>query len=100
VNYQRFVSAAPQPPAAELQRIYDKVDDLGTPMLQERIPGGEEELRTVGSHLDAGSRPLAVFTGHRLRQYPHYGLCSLMEVKTSAVTKQVVTRQPGARADV
>jgi hypothetical protein len=54
VNYQRFVSAAPQPPAAELQRIYDKVD----------------------------------------------GLRSLMEVKTSAVAKQVVTRQPGARADV
>jgi hypothetical protein len=84
VNYQRFVSAAPQPPAAELQRIYDKVD----------------ELRTVGSHLDAGSRPPAVFTGHRLRQYPHDGLCSLMEVSTCAVAKQVVTRQPGARADV
>jgi len=58
---------------AELQRIYDKVDDLGTLILQERIPGGEEELWTVGSYLDAGSRPLAVFTGHKLRQYPHAG---------------------------
>ena len=58
---------------AELQRIYDKVDDLGVLMLQERIPGGEHELWTVGSYLDAGSRPLAVFTGHKLRQYPHAG---------------------------
>ena len=58
---------------AGLQRIYDKVDDLGVLMLQERIPGGEDELWTVGSYLDAGSRPLAVFTGHKLRQYPHAG---------------------------
>jgi len=58
---------------AELQRIYDKVDDLGALMLQERIPGGEDELWTVGSYLDAESRPLAVFTGHKLRQYPHAG---------------------------
>jgi len=57
----------------ELRRIYDKVDDLGLLMLQERIPGGEEELWTVGSYLDERSRPLAVFTGHKLRQYPHAG---------------------------
>ena len=29
---------------ADLQRIYDKVDDLGVLMLQERIPGGDDEL--------------------------------------------------------
>jgi D-aspartate ligase len=57
----------------DLERVYDKVDDLGTLMLQERIPGGETELYTVGSYLDARSRPLAVFTGHKLRQYPHEG---------------------------
>lgn len=57
----------------DLRRIYDQVDDLGVLMLQERIPGGEDELWTVGSYLDAGSRPLAVFTGHKLRQYPHAG---------------------------
>lgn len=57
----------------DLRRIYDKVDDLGVLMLQERVPGGEDELYTVGSYLDANSRPLAVFTGHKLRQYPHAG---------------------------
>ena len=58
---------------ADLRRIYDKVDDLGVLMLQERIPGEESELYSVGSYLDAQSRPLAVFTGHKLRQYPHAG---------------------------
>ena len=57
----------------DLERVYNKVDDLGVLMLQERIPGGEDALHTVGSYLDAGSRPLAVFTGHKLRQYPHAG---------------------------
>ena len=33
---------------AELRRVYDKVDDLGLLMLQERVPGGEDELWTVG----------------------------------------------------
>jgi len=58
---------------SELHRVYDKVDDLGVLMLQERIPGGESELWTVGSYLDAESRALAVFTGHKLRQHPHAG---------------------------
>jgi predicted ATP-grasp superfamily ATP-dependent carboligase len=54
-------------------RFHRQVDDLGVLILQERIPGGEDELWTVGSYLDASSRPLAVFTGHKLRQYPHAG---------------------------
>jgi D-aspartate ligase len=58
---------------SDLERIYGEVDDLGELMLQERVPGGEHELWTVGSYLDAESRPLAVFTGHKLRQYPHAG---------------------------
>ena len=54
----------------DLQRIYPSVADLGTLMLQERVPGGDDELFTVGSYLDARSRPLAMFTGHKIRQHP------------------------------
>jgi predicted ATP-grasp superfamily ATP-dependent carboligase len=54
----------------ELLRIYDKVRDCGTLMLQDIVPGGDEELYTLGSYLDAQSRPLAQFTGHKLRQHP------------------------------
>jgi D-aspartate ligase len=54
----------------ELLRVYDKVRDCGTLMLQDIVPGGDEELYTLGSFLDAQSRPLAQFTGHKLRQHP------------------------------
>jgi D-aspartate ligase len=56
--------------ADDLRRIYPSVADLGTLMLQERVPGGDDELFSVGSYLDASSRALAVFTGHKIRQHP------------------------------
>jgi D-aspartate ligase len=56
--------------ADELRETYAKVDDCGTLMLQDIVPGGDEELYTLGSYLDAQSRALAVFTGHKLRQHP------------------------------
>lgn len=55
---------------ADMDRIWPEVEDLGTLMLQERVPGGDDELFTVGSYLDADSRALAVFTGHKIRQHP------------------------------
>jgi D-aspartate ligase len=56
---------------ADLMRIHPKVEDLGLLMLQERVPGGDDALFTVGAYLDSSSRPLAVFTGHELRRHPH-----------------------------
>ena len=62
----------------ELLRVYDQVRDCGTLMLQDIVPGGDEELYTLGSYLDAESRPLAQFTGHKLRQHPqHFGHVSM-----------------------
>ena len=64
----------------ELLRVYDKVRDCGTLMLQDIVPGGDEELYTLGSYLDADSRPLAQFTGHKLRQHPpRFGHVSMAE---------------------
>jgi len=54
----------------ELLGVYDKVRDCGTLMLQDIVPGEDRELYTLGSYLDAQSRPLAQFTGHKLRQHP------------------------------
>jgi predicted ATP-grasp superfamily ATP-dependent carboligase len=62
----------------ELERVYAQVDDCGTLMLQDIVPGGDEELYTLGSYLDEESRPLAVFTGHKLRQHPPmFGHCRM-----------------------
>ena len=62
----------------QLDEIYATVDDCGTLMYQEIIPGGDDELFSVGSYLDASSRPLAVFTGYKLRQHPpRFGVCRM-----------------------
>ncbi len=63
---------------AELERVYAQVDDCGTLMMQEIVPGGDDELYTLGSYLDEESRPLAIFTGHKLRQHPPmFGHCRM-----------------------
>ncbi len=63
---------------AQLDEAYARVRDCGTLMFQEIVPGGDDALWTVGSYLDAGSRPMAVFTGRKLRQHPpRFGVCRL-----------------------
>ena len=54
----------------ELHAVYERVQDCGTLMLQDIVPGGDDELYTFGSYLDGRSRALAQFTGHKLRQHP------------------------------
>ena len=62
----------------ELERVYERVTDCGTLMLQEVVPGGDEELWSFGSYLDAQSRPMAEFAGHKLRQHPvRFGHCRM-----------------------
>jgi predicted ATP-grasp superfamily ATP-dependent carboligase len=61
-----------------VRRIWPQIADLGGMVLQERVPGADDQLFTVGSYLDRESRPLAVFTGHKLRQHPRgAGSCTL-----------------------
>lgn len=55
---------------AELPEAYERASVCGPLLMQEYIPGKDDETYYVGSYLDAHSRPLAVFTGRRLRQYP------------------------------
>lgn len=50
------------------------------PMLQEKIPGGDDCLWTVGSYLDADGRALGVFCGRKLLQAPAgVGTCRVGE---------------------
>jgi D-aspartate ligase len=50
------------------------------PMLQERIPGGDDCLWTVGSYIDADGTPLGVFCGRKLLQAPAgVGTCRVGE---------------------
>jgi D-aspartate ligase len=50
------------------------------PMFQERIPGGDDALWTVGSYVDARGRALGVFCGRKLLQAPAgVGTCRVGE---------------------
>jgi len=56
--------------ADDLPECHERVRECGPLMLQEVIPGGDDALMIAATYHDARSRPLAVFTGRKLRQHP------------------------------
>jgi D-aspartate ligase len=60
---QAFMCETP----AELDRAYELTADY-EPMVQEFIPGGDEYLWTLGAYVAEDGRPLATFSGRKLRQ--------------------------------
>lgn len=67
--------------AEELIEHYRRLSgSWGSLMVQEMIPGGDDHLWTLGAYISPQGRPLAVFSGRKLRQYPpRFGTCSLGE---------------------
>jgi D-aspartate ligase len=64
---------------AELEAAYAKGEPF-EPMVQELIPGGDDELYTLGSYLDASGTALGLFSGRKLRQTPpNVGTCRVGE---------------------
>jgi D-aspartate ligase len=64
---------------AELEEAYAKAEPF-EPMVQELIPGDDDELYTLGSYLDASGTPLGLFSGRKLRQSPpNVGTCRVGE---------------------
>lgn len=55
--------------AEELRRAWDLAAGYG-PQISEVIPGDDSCLWSLGSYRDAAGRPLASFTGRKLRQWP------------------------------
>ena len=53
----------------ELRRQWELAAEY-RPQLSEVIPGGDSQLWTLGSYRDDAGRPLASFTGRKLRQWP------------------------------
>ncbi len=70
--------------AEELLENYKWLEDPDEPnlMLQEYIPGGDDQVFIFNGYFDADSECLAAFTGYKVRQYPiHVGAASLGECK-------------------
>ena len=57
--------------SAELERAYEDTEPY-EPMVQELIPGGDEQLYTLGSYVSADGEALGLFSGHKLRQTRGY----------------------------
>ena len=67
--------------ADDVDRAYGQAVDF-EPMVQELIPGGDEELYTLGSYLDEGGEALGLFSGRKLLQSPPgIGTCRLGEAR-------------------
>ena len=63
----------------ELERAYAEAEPF-EPMVQELVPGGDEELYTVGSYIAADGTVLGLFSGRKLRQSPPgIGTCRVGE---------------------
>ena len=54
---------------ADVERAYVQAEPF-EPMVQEAIPGGDDELYTLGAYLDERLEPLGLFCGRKLRQTP------------------------------
>lgn len=64
----------------QLIRLYRELEDPSEPnlMLQEAIPGGDDQVWIFNGYFDSDSKCLNPYTGHKIRQYPvHVGCASL-----------------------
>ena len=64
----------------DLASAFEKASVCGPLMLQEIVPGGDEEFYTYGAYHDASSRPLGRFISRKVRQHPRlYGESRIAE---------------------
>jgi D-aspartate ligase len=81
--------------ADELLERFRELDEPGFPnlMLQEYIPGGDDQIYIFNGYFDAQSECLAAFTGHKIRQFPvHVGCASLGVCRTNADVAHLTMR--------
>jgi predicted ATP-grasp superfamily ATP-dependent carboligase len=67
--------------AEEASRQVAEAESLGVPfVVQEIIPGGDDQLYTLGSTMNARGQLVSAFTGRKLRQMPPgFGICRVGE---------------------
>ncbi len=76
-RFQRQASRCETP--QDLELAYADAEPF-EPMVQELIPGGDDELYTVGSYIAADGAVLGLFSGRKLRQSPPgVGTCRVGE---------------------
>jgi len=80
----------------DLDAAYERVRGCGPLLLQEVVPGGDDAIFIAATYHDAASRPLAVFTGRKLRQHPRgFGNTRLAESRWSDEVAQATLQLLG-----
>jgi predicted ATP-grasp superfamily ATP-dependent carboligase len=80
---------------AELLAEYQEMEDPDDPnlMLQEYIPGGDDQVYIFNGYFNRDSDCLVGFTGHKIRQFPiHVGCASLGECRWNETVATLTTR--------
>jgi predicted ATP-grasp superfamily ATP-dependent carboligase len=78
----------------ELLAEYQRMEDPDDPnlMLQEYIPGGDDQVFIFNGYFNRQSDCLAGFTGHKIRQFPvHVGCASLGECRSNETVARTTT---------
>ncbi len=77
--------------------VMEETPDAPNVMLQEFIPGADEDVWMFNGYFDRNSRCLAAFTGRKLRQQPpHRGHCSLGVCRQNGSVIKTTVRFLGA----
>jgi D-aspartate ligase len=77
----------------QLYETHERFSSCGPFLLQEIIPGGDDEIYIAGSYHDAQSRCVALFTGRKLRQHPRgFGVSRLCESRWSPQIADLTAR--------
>ncbi|MCK4507195.1 MAG: hypothetical protein KAU27_01550 [Desulfuromonadales bacterium] len=82
----------------ELIDKYLLLEDPDQPnlMIQEYIPGGDDQIYIFNGYFNADSQCLAAFTGHKIRQFPvHFGAASLGICKENRDVREMTIRFMG-----
>lgn len=79
----------------ELLKKYEELEDPQSPnlMLQEHIPGGDDQVYIFNGYFNHNSECLSAFTGHKIRQAPiHFGCASLGICKWNSEVSDITTK--------
>ena len=76
-----------------LNEAYEHFGSYGSFLLQEIVPGGDEEICIAGAYHNAQSRCIALFTGRKLRQHPRgFGIARLCETRRDDELEDLTVR--------
>lgn len=77
---QSGLKAVGIPRREDLRSTYARFAGVGPLVLQEVVPGRNEDIAIAAGYCDVHGRPLATFTGRKLRQHPRqFGVTRLAE---------------------